>query len=149
MEKKLPKSIEHANTILETISNQQDQSWYSSQKELASLVALSMSELSSLLKVLEQNNRIRRGIKLPGVRGNARTIVVADSTPLTNESKHTRIGDIEAKLLQQELLIAELSMLIAELSDRLPIISKFKVTDTLNDSEKEMLGNLLSSCEDV
>lgn len=80
-EAQLPKYIQNANRIIEVLSDQPERSWAKTQRELGERLGFAQPELSTLLKLLFEHGKIRRGAPLPGVRGRNYVIELVDDTP--------------------------------------------------------------------
>lgn len=78
----LPKYVQKANQIIETIAEEPNRVWSRTQRELGEHLGFSQPELSNLLGILQEAGRVRKGNPLPGVRGRNYAIELADATPL-------------------------------------------------------------------
>ncbi|HJS83535.1 MAG TPA: hypothetical protein VJ742_11950 [Nitrososphaera sp.] len=92
----LPKYIQQANEIIDLVANEPQKTWAKTQKEMAQQLNVPQPVLSNLLKLLEQQGKIRRGKALP-TRGRNFTIELVDDTHLTcavsKENSGTRRPD--------------------------------------------------------
>lgn len=79
---KLPKYIQRANQILETIAAQPAQTWRFTQRELGDLLNIAQPDLSSALKMLEDKRRIIRGAPLK-TRGRNYELIAISTEPLS------------------------------------------------------------------
>lgn len=89
-ESTLPKYIHNANRIIETLAQQPDKMWSKTQRELGEQLGFSQPELSTLLKLLLDHEKIIRGAALPGVRGKNYVIELVDETPFTHSVSRRR-----------------------------------------------------------
>lgn len=78
---KLPKYIQNANLVLETLIEEPGQVWTQTQRELGARLNLPQPILSGALSLLEQQGRIRRENPLP-FRGKSFEIELINATPL-------------------------------------------------------------------
>lgn len=78
----LPKYVQKANQIIETISQEPNRVWNHTQRELGEHLGFSQPELSNLLGILQEAGKVRKGSPLPGVRGRNYAIELTDATPL-------------------------------------------------------------------
>jgi len=81
MDKQL-KYVEKANRIIGFLNQQDEKTWARTQRELSDELGLSHPELSSLVKMLVEQDKVVRGQPLPGVRGRNHTLILRDPTPL-------------------------------------------------------------------
>lgn len=77
---KLPKYMQKANLIIETIAAQPSMVWMKSQRELCQKLSISQPELSNLVNLLVDREKVVKGEHIPGMRGKSHVLILKDPT---------------------------------------------------------------------
>lgn len=76
----LPRYMQKANNVIQTIAHEGNGTWIKSQRELGESLHLSQPELSNIVKLLVENDKLVKGAPLPGVRGKSHVLILKDHT---------------------------------------------------------------------
>lgn len=79
--RKFPKYMQKINLIIATLSEEPNMTWTRSQRELCDVLHISQPELSNLINLLINNDKIIKGEHVPGMRGRSHVLILKDPTP--------------------------------------------------------------------